>query len=106
MKTPIRLKKATPAQVEEYAKTGPTYPLGYTATMYDKQGNPHTVNIEDLRGAWSRPDPVWEIMVPVGYVAGDCHSLLCYDLDDVRDRLTETMYVCDCADCFEHRVKQ
>lgn len=98
---PIQLRKATPAECRVYDEQKPVYPLGYVASMYDDAGRRHRVCIEDLRGCWSRPDPVWEIIVPRGYVAEDCHSLLCFDLADVRDRLTIPISTCDCSECRE-----
>lgn len=47
--------------------------------------------VEDLRGHWSAPDPVWEVHAPDGYHFGSgegTHSLLCYSQNDVRDRLS------------------
>ena len=99
---PLGLRKATVDECIAYMTTKPVYPLGYVANMYDTDGNKHAVNIEDLRGSWSRPDPVWEIIMPPGYVSEDCHSLLCFDLDDVRGRLACGLDKCDCSECSEH----
>lgn len=44
--------------------------------------------VEDLRGFSEKEEPKYEIIVPDGYIfVPDClHTLLCYDLQDVRDR--------------------
>lgn len=91
------MKKATAEQIELYAQTKPVYPLGYIATMpvgvwekgeFKKLEEPMPVFIEDLRGSWQRPDPVWEVVAPEGYMFdGETHTMLCYDLKDVRDRM-------------------
>jgi hypothetical protein len=77
--------KATAAEKEAYAKDPLTlYPLhGYV--MVDG----HRCPLEDLRGAWSRPDPVWELLAPAGYHFGAgemTHSLLGYTQADAIDR--------------------
>lgn len=78
-----KIVKATPAEKEAYAATGPVYPL-YGYVTYES----HRLQIEDLRGR-SRPDnPKYEIMATPGHHFVDgVHSLLCYDQADIQDRL-------------------
>lgn len=61
----MKIIKATAEQRAAYANTGAVYPLhGYI----EKDGK--KLPVEDLRGHWSRPDPVYELMAPKGYHFG------------------------------------
>ena len=55
-----KLTRTTPDQKAAYRGVYPLY--GYIAT---EEGIPPIV-VEDLRGSWSRPDPVWEAVAPGG----------------------------------------
>ena len=81
------LRKASTRQVAAYAASGPVYPLAYISWMANPDGGELlTVHIEDLRGSWSRPDPVWEIRAPDGYQFDDgSHGRLEHTLADVRE---------------------
>lgn len=58
--------------------------------------------VEDLRGHWGKPDPVWEVHAPDGYHFGSgegTHSLLCHSQADILDRCSyATLVRCD-DDC-------
>jgi len=44
--------------------------------------------VEDLRGSWRAPDPVWELMAPDGWHFGGgmgCHSTLGGSIKDIKD---------------------
>jgi hypothetical protein len=82
--------KASP---EEIAKYKGCYPL-YGFAMVDGVW----CAVEDLRGTWQKPDPLFEIMSPDGqYFFGDCvHAMLCHNLADVKDRASwEQIAPCD-----------
>lgn len=105
------LRKATSEEVALYATTKPTYPLGYVSRLpvwtlnengyYGRAtGETLPVFIEDLRGYWGRPDPVWECVGPAGYrFDGELHTMLAYDLKDVRNRLDGCRLVQCNTDC-------
>lgn len=76
--------RATPGQRAAYAPETWCYPLWGWALLPDGT----RLAIEDLR-----PDRHlrYEVIAPEGHHFGgghDCHSLLCIDLEDLRDRLT------------------
>lgn len=84
------LRKASPLQKAHYQQSKPVYPLGYVAlNVLDTTGGKHALAVEDLRGSWSPPDPVWEVRAPEGFHFrfDMTHSLLCSDLRDVKHRL-------------------
>lgn len=88
-----KLVKATDVEKLEYQKSSPVYPLYGYAMVGDKK-----VIVEDLRGAWSNPDPVWELFTTPGYVfAGDwLHNMLFHTLKEVKDYLkTAKLEQCD-----------
>lgn len=78
----MQIRKATTAEKAAYQPTA-IYPL-YGFIKIDGLPCP----IEDLRGSWSKPDPIYEVMAPTGYHfdADETHTLLCVDLQDVRVR--------------------
>lgn len=77
-----KVTKATAAEIAEYAKTDALYPLS------------HWVIVDGVRCAVERlassydNDPKYEIMLPSGFhdMYENLHTLLCYDLADVRER--------------------
>jgi len=74
-----KIRRATQQEKQDYDGL---YPL-YGWLVFDD--NEPDRAIEDLRGSWSKPDPIYEVMVSDGRVGYDgCHSYLCYDLEDVR----------------------
>lgn len=81
----VHIVEATPADKASYNAGGHVYPLYGYATLPSGR----VLVIEDLRGSWSPPDPIYEVMAPVGFHFKDdlCHSALCHSLADVRDRL-------------------
>lgn len=94
----MRIIKATASEKAEYAKTGPVYPL-YGFIRVDGQ----RCAVEDLRGKWSRPDPVWEVVAPAGYrfAVEGLHSMLGEDHRELLDRvvgLEECPSDCDCRE--------
>lgn len=93
----VRTIKATDAERAAYAATSPVYPQwGWVL----KNGARFVV--EDLRGSWSKGDPVFEIIAPDGHIfmSDCCHTLLCDNLADVRDRMSyATAERCDCDEC-------
>lgn len=101
------LRKATEQEKADYWGPGPSHPVyklyGWV-TMRTEDGQKITCPVEDLRGAWSKEEPQYEIMMPDGYTAEDCHSLLCYNLQDLRGRATITLEKCLCcfSDCNLH----
>lgn len=76
------LRRASDAEKAEYLQGSPVYPLS------------HWVDIGGVRCAverlssYHRDDPQYEIVLPEGYHdAYEClHTLLCFDLKDVRER--------------------
>ncbi len=83
MKAQGKIATATTAEKQSWAdQQGTVYPLYGWLRVSD--GHPRRP-IEDLRGAWNRPDPQYEVHAPPGYVYYDtCHTHLCFDLADVR----------------------
>lgn len=90
-----KVTKATAAEIADYAKTDALYPLS------------HWVMVDGERCAVERitsgrdGDPKYEIMLPDGHhdVGDNCHTLLCFDMADVRDR-AEYCQLTKCnADC-------
>ena len=77
-----KLVKATDAERRAYKGI---YPLSHFVTV-DGQRLP----VEYLGGAWSKEDPQYEVMAPVGhhFKYDETHSLLCLNLADVRERTT------------------
>lgn len=77
-----KVTKATAAEIADYAKTDALYPLS------------HWVIVDGARCAVERitssneGDPKYEIMLPDGHhdLYDNCHTLLCFDMADVRDR--------------------
>lgn len=77
-----KVTKATAAEIADYAKTDALYPLS------------HWVIVDGVRCAVERlassyaSDPKYEIMLPSGFhdIYEGLHTLLCYDLADVRER--------------------
>lgn len=90
-----RVTKATAAEITEYAKTDALYPLS------------HWVIVDGARCAVERitsgreGDPKYEIILPDGHhdLYDNIHTLLCFDLADVRER-AECCQLTKCnADC-------
>lgn len=98
----LRYFPSTPAQRKAHAAAGGLYKLhGHVAL------GAHLCRLEDLRGAWSRPDPVWEVHAPDGYIfqPEGLHSLLGHTQSDLAERLEgATVEACQCihAGCDEH----
>lgn len=99
------LRKATETEVNDYENFSPIYPLGYFVRVKCKFNERFSKNVmlpvEDLRGSSSRPDPVYEVIAPRGYIfASGTHTKLCHDLDDVKSWGAEDIEPCqpDC-DC-------
>ena len=89
------VRKATAEEIANYSALGINlYPLSHYV-MLDEMLCP----VERL-GSSYESDPKYEIMLPAGYhVENEClHTLLCYDLADVRDRAQCTLSKCN-ADC-------
>jgi len=82
MKRPT-IRKATADEITKYAATKKLYPL-YGFVKIDGQ----VCAVEDLRGEWSAPDPLYEIMIPTGFHVADelIHSMLCATIADARER--------------------
>ncbi len=78
-----KIVKATQAEKEIYNLTKPIYPL-YGFIILDG----HQCPIEDLRGSWSKPDPIYEVMAPKGFHfdVEQVHTLLCCDLAEIKMR--------------------
>lgn len=82
------------------------YPLhGWVDAPLEDSRSELTVRcaLEDLRGHWSKPDPVWELRAPDGYIFDEgTHGLL----GDTQARVLERfMHIerCNCDDgCAEH----
>lgn len=95
MYRPIR--KATDEEQAQYLATEqPAYPLYGFVTVSGED-----CPIEDLRGSWKSPDPIYEVMAPTGkhFALEGLHSLLCVSLEDALARLAdESLALCD-ADC-------
>jgi hypothetical protein len=90
-----KVRKATAEEIANYSALGGNlYPLSHYV-MVDGMLCP----VERL-GSHHDGDPKYEIMLPAGYHARyECvHTLLCYDLADVRDRAQCLLSRCD-ADC-------
>lgn len=84
------LIKATPTEVSDYVGVYPLY--GYAVVSGQR------VTLEDLRGSWSKPDPVFELFTPSGFVfSGDgLHNVLFHTLAEVRAYLrTATVEECE-----------
>lgn len=93
------LKKASDLEKRAWAAS-PTeiYPLwGWVKLKHGTE-----CAVEDLRGSWGSPDPVWEVHAPDGYHFGSgegTHSLLCHNQADIKDRCSyATLLRCD-DDC-------
>ncbi len=104
----MQIRKATAEEKASYWETKPIYPLyGYamvSITLNDcgqcNQAEKLQVPVEDLRGSWSPPDPIYEARAPDGWnFSGELHGLLGINLKDMRDRLDyEVMHKCK-PDC-------
>ena len=90
-----KVTKATAAEIADYAKTNALYPLS------------HWVIVDNVRCAVERitsghaGDPKYEIMLPDGHhdLCDNIHTLLCFDIADVRER-AEWCQLTKCnADC-------
>jgi hypothetical protein len=84
----VSIKQATPEQKAEYQATNPTYPL-YGFAVCDCGATTFKLTIEDLRGEWSKPDPVYEVLSVDGWMfeSDGTSSLLCHSLKDIKERL-------------------
>ena len=84
------VRKATEAERRTYEDSTPepVYPL-YGYLIGSEAGEPYVLYVEDLRGSWSRPDPVYEIMAPEGkwFPEEGTTSVLCADLEEVRSHV-------------------
>ncbi len=90
-----KVRKATAEEMANYSALGTNlYPLSHYV-MVDGMLCP----VERL-GSSHENDPKYEIMIPNGYHVKyeSLHTLLCYDLADVRDRAQCTLSQCN-ADC-------
>jgi len=70
--------KAGPHQKAAYKGL---YPL-HGFAIVGVNGGQLACYIEDLRGSWSRPDPVWETRFPEGWNSDGCHGLLASTLEE------------------------
>lgn len=90
-----KVRKATATEIANYSAVGGNlYPLSHYVVV-----DGVTCPVERLFG--NECDPKYEIMLPTGYHAmyENLHTLLCYDLEDVRERaLCATLTKCD-ANC-------
>lgn len=80
----MKVIKATDAERAAYATTRPVYPLYGYITVDGRR-----CAVEDLRGSWSAPDPVYETLAPTGFrwSGGEgTRSQLCHSLRDVAAR--------------------
>lgn len=76
----VKLRKATGPERESYDGL---YPLYGFATIEDQE-----IVIQDLRDDWKKPNPLYEAIAPDGFHFDEGpHTLCCFDLKDVRDRL-------------------
>ncbi|MGY6517481.1 MAG: hypothetical protein ACXIUZ_02085 [Lysobacteraceae bacterium] len=83
-------RRATPPERRAYAAKGAVYPLhGFLTT-----DSGHVCPVEDLRGSWSRPDPVWELRAPPGFHLKyeGTHGALEHTLADILLRHRNTTF--------------
>lgn len=97
--TKPKLVLATAKERAEYAAQipPPVYPL-HGWVHYQGLRLP----LEDLRGYWTRPDPVWEVIAPEGVIFHPdfTHSLLGQSQADILDRVNSCSVVrCSCESC-------
>lgn len=92
------VRKATEDEKKKYSEAVTRcYPLYGFVEMKNESGEKFTCEVEFLGGAWGKRDPQYEIMLPAGYTAdGGLHSMLCYDLADLRDRSYSVLEKCEC----------
>ena len=93
MKRGRKITRATDAEKRAYAEKRPVYPLYGFVTLRTGERLP----VEDVRGSWSEPDPVYEVMAPLGFrfQRYDTHSLLYHSIADIRTRCTGILEKCD-----------
>ena len=92
--------KATPEEKIEYQKTNPVYPL-YGWAISKKEN--YKLAIEYLGEGPGQPN--YEVIAPDGYSWLEEHTLLCFDLKDLRERLTgNSLRKCDCEECHAERI--
>ena len=95
-----KLCKASRDEREAYLKSEPVYPLFGWINVPHEDGTKVRCAVEDLRGSWSRPNPIYEIMAPPKHMFyGGTHSLLCYSQKDVQVMAEEGIGACDCGSC-------
>lgn len=100
----MKIILATQEQKYEYLKEKPLYPLhGFVEMKVEGSGETVSVPVEDLRGLWSKPDPLWEAVLPEGWhIAHEqMHSVLGFTQRDLLDRLEwmELEKCCRNIDC-------
>lgn len=93
MKRGRKITRATGAEKRAYAEKRPAYPLYGFVTLRTGERLP----VEDLRGSWSAPDPLYEVIAPDGmHFAGYySRSLLYHSIADIRTRCTGILEKCD-----------
>jgi hypothetical protein len=83
------IRKAQPFEKELHAKLEHTlYPL-YGFVTVEHRGGTAELKIEYLGDVWGKDDPQYEVLALDGmHFAGGMmsHTLVCFDLEDVRDR--------------------
>jgi len=77
-----KVVKATSAEIEEYAQGNTLYPLSQWVIVDGRR-----CALERITSS-HEGNPKYEIMLPDGYhdLYDNVHSLLCFDMADVRDR--------------------
>lgn len=106
----VKIVKGTADEKKAYKATKPVYPMYGFAILTDKKTKQKmSVVIEDLRGFWRAPDPLYEVIAPKGYIfeSDDCHTLLAHTLADAKSRVQYELPVkCNCHECAEYWASQ